>query len=823
MEAFKPRVEDDRLIRGTAKFVDDLRPAGCLFGFFVRSPHAFAAIKSINIDGAVSHADVVAALTASDMKAALAGNVSWPMRVAGRDGAELKVPFRPALADDRVLHVGQPIALVIARTLAAAQDAADNIAVEYEILPPVVGVRQAIESSASQLWPNAPSNIAVDWPGPVQDDANEAEIARIIATAPQAVNLTLTNQRLVVASMETRGATADFNCATGTYTLRCGTQGAAALRDEISSALALPVEKIVVITEAVGGAFGMKTPLYPEYLALLVAAKMIGAPVHWMSSRNEAFVSDNQARDTITDGALALDAEGRFLALRMDVLADMGAFLSTASAFIATSNFARCLSTVYVIPRIAVRVRCVFTNSLPTAPYRGAGRPEANYAMERLIERASLLSGIDSLALRRRNMITPDMLPYKTPVGTTIDSGGFEALFDCALRLSGHADFPERRRAALARGKLRGIGVSCFLEHSGGAPRENAAITFPGGEQAVLSLAVQASGQGHETVFGRLLAAQLDIPSDRVKVTQGDSRTSDRGAGSSTASRSTMTAGSAIVSAARAVIDKGYVHAAEMLEAPAGDVEYSGGHFRISGTDRRVSLFEVAARARVSGNGSTSNDTLDTVATTETSQTFPNGCHIAEIEIDPETGLVEVISYTAVDDSGNLLEPVLAEGQIHGGVAQGIGQALSEQAVYDADSGQLVSGSFTDYAIPRASDMPDIQAVSLPAPATTNPLGVKGAGESGTTGSVAAVMNAIVDAIPGNAGWLIDMPATPAKIWQACSSLRSASVLTDRSADVGRPPVRTDQGHAAAVNEMIADKGYPHARIQSGLFKDHLR
>jgi carbon-monoxide dehydrogenase large subunit len=355
MEAFTPRVEDDPLVRGAAHFVDDVRPPDCLFGVFVRSPHGFATIKSIDVGAAVSRPGVRAVLTASDMNAAGVGNVSRPIRLVGRGKAELKVPFRPALASGRVLHVGQPVALVVAASNAIAQDAADDVEVEYDPFPPVVGVRQAVEERASQLWQEAPSNIAIDWPGPIQDDENDAEVERTIATAAHVARLTLTNQRLVVASMEPRGASASFDSATGTYTLRCGSQGAAALHDEVAAALNQPPEKIVVITEAVGGAFGMKTPLYPEYLALLVAARLLGAPVHWMSSRTEAFVSDNQARDTITEGTLALDAQGQFLALRMDVLADMGAFLSTASAFIATSNFARCLPTVYVIPRVAVR------------------------------------------------------------------------------------------------------------------------------------------------------------------------------------------------------------------------------------------------------------------------------------------------------------------------------------------------------------------------------------------------------------------------------------------------------------------------------------
>jgi aerobic carbon-monoxide dehydrogenase large subunit len=768
VQGFKPRVEDDRLVRGKARFVDDVRPPGCLAAVFVRSPHAFATIRSTDVTVAISHPGVHAVLTAADIKAAGSGNVSRPIGLVGRNAAKLKVPFRPALADGCVMHVGQPVALVIANSLAIAQEAADCVQVEYDALPPVIGVHQAIGEGAAVLWDEAPSNIAIDWPGSIDDPDNETEVQQIIAAAPHVARVSPINQRLVVASMEPRGASANFNPADGVYTLCCGSQGAGALRDEVAATLGVPTEKVVVVTDDVGGAFGMKTPLYPEYIALLVAARALQRPVHWMSSRTEAFLSDNQARDTVTEGTLALDKDGRFLALHMDVLADMGAFLSTASAFIATSNFARCLSTVYAIPRISVRIRCVFTNSVPTAPYRGAGRPEANYAVERLIEAAGKVTGINSLMLRRRNMITPQMLPYKTPVGTTIDSGNFEALLDRALEFSDYAGFPARRRQSVKRGKLRGIGVSCFLEHAGGTSKESAALTFPGHEKIVLALNVQATGQGQETVFGRLAAERLGIPPEYVNVIQGDTRLAVSLGGSSTASRSTITAGAAIVSAVETVIAKGCKTAADMLEASYSDVEYNDGSFSIKGTDRKVSLFVVAEQAAASAAESGSRETLDTAVTTEAPQTFPNGCHVAEVEVDPETGVVEVIAYTAVDDSGHLLEPVLVEGQIQGGVVQGIGQALFEQAVYDADSGQLVSGSFTDYAMPRAGDVPAIDTASYPFAATTNPLGVKGAGESGTTGSLAAIMNAISDALPGDAGQLIDMPATPSKVWRAC-------------------------------------------------------
>jgi aerobic carbon-monoxide dehydrogenase large subunit len=463
-------------------------------------------------------------------------------------------------------------------------------------------------------------------------------------------------------------------------------------------------------------------------------------------------------------------------------LANMGAFVSEASAFIATSNFARCLASIYHFPRIAVGVRCTFTNTLPTGPYRGAGRPEANYTIERLIEAAARVTGIDSVDLRRRNMIKPQLMPYATPVGTVYDSGEFVAILDRALALSDYAGFPSRRARASALGKRRGIGISCFLEHSGGTPAESAAITFPGDRSVTMALGVQASGQGQGTVFTRLAAERLGIPPDQIIVSQGDTRHGLSKVGTSTASRSTMTAGSAIARAIDILLEKGRKVAARLLEAAEGDIDYRAGAFEVIGTDRRVSLFAVAARAAELVNNGQAEESLDTEAVAEIPQTFPNGCHIAEVEIDPQTGTVTVVAYTAVDDCGTALDPTLVEGQVHGGVAQGLGQALLEEAIYDRDSGQLMTGSFTDYAIPRADDVPNIVGTLHAVPATTNALGVKGVGEAGTTGALAAIMNAIADALPGDAGATLDMPATPYKIWRACQP-QSAGPIDQRRAE----------------------------------------
>jgi carbon-monoxide dehydrogenase large subunit len=649
------------------------------------------------------------------------------------------------------------VALVVAETAVQAQDAAELIEVDYEVLPAVTDLRAAIAPGAPQLFPEAPGNIALDW---AQGD-DVQEIERVLREAKHVARLSLVNQRIVVASMEPRGATARYDSAGGSYALRVGSQGVTMLQAQLAAIMGIERDRLRVVTEDVGGGFGMKAPAYPEYAALLVAAARVARPVHWMSTRSEAFLSDQQARDTITEGELALDGEGRFLALRVRVLANLGAYVTSHGAFIATSNFARCLSSMYRIPRILGEVKCVFTNTVPTGPYRGAGRPEANYAIERLIDEAARLSGIDRIELRRRNLIRPAEMPYKAaPIGVTYDSGDFPALLAKAVKLADVAGFTARRRRSAAAGKRRGLGVSCFLEHAGGAPMEGAAISFPGDGTIALDLATGATGQGHATIFGRLVAERLGVPAEKVRVRAGDTRLGVEGSGT-VASRGTMTSGSSALKAVEMVIEKGRAVASRLLEASEADIDYAAGAFHIAGTDRSVSLFEVAAKARELA------ESLDAKARTEVPQSFPNGCHICEVEVDPETGIVGIASYVAVDDCGVALDPVLVEGQMQGGIAQGIGQALLEDAVYDPASGQLLAGSFMDYTMPRADTVPEVKGELHPVPCRTNPLGVKGTGEAGTTGALAAVMNAIADALPGAQ---LDMPATPEKIWRACRS-----------------------------------------------------
>jgi aerobic carbon-monoxide dehydrogenase large subunit len=766
------RIEDARLVRGLGRYAaDDVEVNGRLFGYFIRSPHASARIVAIDSTEARAIPGVIAVLTAEDMKAAGTQSVVKHFPMAGHGGAKLIDPFRPTLADGRVLHIGEAVVLLVATTAAIAQDAAERVSITYEEVTPVVEARDAIAPDAPQLWPEAPGNTAIDWRSPPsQNDANEHEVEKAIAAAAHVARISELNQRIFAATMEPRGATAIYDASADLHTLRACSQSAFTLRGGMASALGVALEKVRVITEDVGGGFGMKTPPYPEYVALMVAAKKTGRPVHWMATRSESFLSDNQARDMHGEGELALDANGKFLALRICCLVNLGAYVGSVGVHLATNNFARCLPGMYHIPLIDVRVHCVFTNTVPTAPYRGAGRPEANYLLERLVEEASRITGIAPDKIRKRNLIPPAAIPYKTPIGATYDSGDFPAVFEKALELANFADFAKRRREAKRGGKLRGIGISCFLEHSGGMPTEGAALTFPGGQKLAVELGSQSTGQGHESVFPRLIAGRLGVPAKDVFLRQGDSNLGVMSS-ATVGSRSAMTVGTALVRAAEALIEKGKKLAADALEAAEADIVYSGGKFTVTGTDRSVDLFALAELAKERNARGELSENLDTRLTADAPQTFPNGCHIAEVEIDPDTGSIVIVDYTAVDDCGNVLDHTIVEGQLHGSLAQGLGQALMERTVYDSDSGQLVTGSFMDYAMPRADDMPRLTCVEQSVPATTNPLGVKGVGEAGTTGSLAAVMNAIADAIPG-AGAQIAMPATPAKIWAACQQAK---------------------------------------------------
>ena len=755
-----PRVEDDALVRGAGRFMDDPRLPNTAYASFVRSPHAHARVVSVKTEEARKAKKVLAVLTAADVKAAGIGSISRHPPVVGRGGAKMVMPFRPVLAE-KAMHVGDPVAMVVAESYTTAQDAADLVQVEYEELTPVVDLDTAMKA-ATQLYPEAPGNLCVDWPGTIPSEENEHEVAKIIKEAPHVARVRVVNQRIVVASLETRGATGQYDAANESYTLHACSQSADGMRGQAASIMGVANDKLRVITGDVGGAFGMKTTCYPEYIALLVAARKVGRPVHWQATRSEAFISDAQARDAVSEAELALDDKGKFLALRVRHLCNQGAYVANAGININTNNFARCLPGMYRIPKVDVSVACYFSNRVPIAPYRGAGRPEANYVLERVVEEAARVIGIDPLRLRKKNLIPPSAIPCKTAVGNTYDSGDFPGIVEQALELSDYANFNKRNREAARRKKFRGIGISCMLEHSGATPMEQASVAFPSDDRLILGCNVQSTGQSHATVFSRLLANKLGIDAGRIEHRHGDTALGLTG-NASVGSRSAMCAGNAIVHTADVMLAKGKKIASSLLEASEQDIQYRNGQFEVVGTDRKISLFETARRAKEMG------ENLDTKDKAETPLTFPNGCHIAEVEIDPDTGLVDLVTYTAVDDCGNPLDLMIVEGQVHGSLAQGLGQALVENAVYDSASGQLVSGSFMDYGVPHAHNMPiELREALRPAPAKTNPLGVKGTGEAGTTAAIAAVMNAISNAIPNGAADHMDMPATPAKVWEAC-------------------------------------------------------
>jgi carbon-monoxide dehydrogenase large subunit len=758
------RIEDDPLLRGEGRFGDDVTPDGVLAAYFVRSPHACAEIVGIDVSAAKAAPGVVAVLTAADLASAHYHSISHPHPIPGRGGKVPVAPHRPSLAETRVLHVGEPVVMVIAANARAAQDAAEKIVVDYKPLAAVTDAREAVKPGAPQLWPEAPGNIGFDWTAPADPDGKKkAALERAFAEAAHIVRVELVNQRLVVASLEPRTATASYDAGTNRFTLRCGTQGVAAVRGQVAGAMGIKPDELRVVSDDVGGGFGMKGWCYPEYVPMLHAAHLLQKPIHWVSSRAEAFVTDNQGRDSFWTAELALSARGKFLGLHVDCLGNVGAYITGVAHFVFTTHISGCLPTVYDIPQVQVNARCVLTNTLPTGPYRGAGRPEASYLLERLIDAAADQTGIDTAELRRRNLIAPAKIPYTTPFGSTYDSGDFPAAFERALALADYAGFAARRKAARKQGKLRGIGIGCYLEIAGAFPEEAARITFPGGKAVTVSIGAGASGQGHKTVFGKVAARRLGIAPEAVTVTAGDSARDVPGFGA-VASRSAMYVGGAIAVTADKVIEEGKHVAAVLLQAADADIDYRDGIFSVRGTARAVSLFEAAERAVELQRQGVIPETLDTQVVSKSPPSFPNGCHVAEVEIDADTGAVAIVNYVAVGDCGNVLDDTIVTGQIHGGVAQGLGQALTEDTIYDAE-GQLVSGSFMDYALPRADLMPDIIVEHNAVACRTNPLGVKGTGEAGTTAAPPAVINAIIDALPNGAQ--LDMPATPERIWKA--------------------------------------------------------
>ncbi|MCK9907953.1 xanthine dehydrogenase family protein molybdopterin-binding subunit [Microbacteriaceae bacterium K1510] len=759
------RVEDNALLRGAGRFGDDLKPEGALAAFFVRSPHAHAKISRIDVTAAKAAPGVVAVITGADLAGEHFHSLSHAHPIPGRGGKTPYSPDRPSLAQDRVMHVGEPVAMVIAKSAAQAQDAGEKIEVDYETLTPVTDAREAVKPGAPQLWPDAPGNVGFDWTAPQDPDGKKnAALEKAFAEAAHVVKVELVNQRLVVASLEPRAATASFDLDKNRYDLRCGNQGFAGLRAQICEAMNIKPDELHVVAEDVGGAFGMKGWLYPEYVPMLYAARKLKKPVHWVSTRSEAFLTDNQGRDSFYTVELALSKRGKFLGLRVGVIGNMGAYFTGVAHFVVTLHISGCLPTVYDIPHAQVNARCVFTNTLPTGPYRGAGRPEASYLLERVIDAAAQQTGIDAAELRRRNLIQPEQMPYTTAFGSNYDSGNFPAIFERALARADYEGFAARKKAAKKQGKLRGIGLGCYLEIAGAWPEESARISFASGGRIDVSIGSGASGQGHQTVFGNVVARRLGVPFDSVKLLSGDSARDVPGFGA-VASRSAMMCGGAIARTTDLVLEKGKRVAAMLLQAEESEVAYKDGKFAVK--NREVTLFEVAERAAELARQGVVPESLDTTGSIKVPPSFPNGCHVVEVEIDAETGALAIVNYVAVGDCGNVLDETIVEGQVHGGVAQGLGQALTENTVYD-DSGQLVSASFMDYGMPRADTMPSVTVEHFAIACKTNPLGTKGTGEAGTTAAPPALMNAVLDAMPQ--GVQLDMPATSDRVWRALQS-----------------------------------------------------
>ncbi len=756
-----PRTEDPRLLRGEGRYTDDINLPRQAYAAIVRSQNGHGIIRSIDATEARKMPGVLAVYTSADL--AGYGTLKSGLPFKSRDGSDMKKPKRPALATDKVRFVGDPIACVVAETRAQAKDAAEAVAVEIEPLPAVTRLSEADSPSAPAIYEDVPHNVALDY------HFGDAErVAAAFASAAHKVKLHLVNSRTVVASMEPRGAIAEFDPGKERFTLHLGSQGVMGMRAQLTDVLGTTPDKVHVLTGNVGGSFGMKAAVYPEYVCILHAARALGRPVKWIDERSSSFVSDNHGRDHETTAELALDAEGHFLALRLSGYGNLGGYMGNMAPQPPTLNTVRNVASLYRTPAMEVSTKVVFTNTTFLNPYRGAGRPEGNYYMERLIDYAAAQTGIDRIELRRRNQIRPKEIPYKSPSGATYDSGDFPAILKQALEVSDWKGFARRRRESRKAGKLRGIGLGCYLEVTAPANKEMGGIRFePDGDVTILTGTLDY-GQGHASPFAQVLSETLGIPFERIRLLQGDSDQLLAGGGTG-GSRSMMNSGGAIVEGAAKVIEHGKQIASHVLEASASDIEFDKGRFVVAGTDRAIGIMDLADRLR-SGDVRLPPDAPQSLDTNHVSDgqpsAYPNGCHVCEVEIDETTGHVAVVKYSSVNDFGNVINPLMVEGQIHGGVVQGIGQALLEHTVYD-ESGQLLSGSFMDYAMPRAHHLPAIGSVSHPVPATTNPLGVKGCGEAGCAGALTSVMNAVVDALSVYGIRHIDMPATPAKVWQA--------------------------------------------------------
>lgn len=756
------RVEDQRFITGQGRYTDDISLPNQAYALVLRSPYAHATIKGIDATDALALPGALAVLTAADVKAAGLKPLMTPIKLKNRDGSPMVVVPRLLLAEDTVRYVGDAVALVIAEDLATARDMLDTVMVDYEDRPAIVETARAVEPGVPQVYPEAPGNICFDW-GSGQPEAVEAAFAKAAKTA----RVRLINNRLISHAMEPRNAIGDID-SDGRLTLYTSSQGVHDLQEVFADEVfGLPREKLRVVTPDVGGGFGTKIFPYPEQALVLLAAQKLGRPVKWTGERSDSSQADAHGRDNVTEAAVAMDAEGKFLALSVDTIANLGGTLSPYGPFIPTLAGTMMLTGVYAIPCASVRVRGVFTHTAPVDAYRGAGRPEAAYVIERLVEEAARVTGLSSVEIRRRNFIPTAAMPYKTALGQTYDSGDFNQTLTEALRLGDLDGFEARRAASAAKGKLRGIGLSSYIEACAGGSPEDARLVMDEAGKLTIFIGTQSNGQGHATAYGQLAADALGLDIAEVTMVQGDTDRVRTGGGTG-GSRSVPIGGVAVTRAAEALIEKGKRLAAHLLEAATADVEFAEGRFTIVGTDRSVGLQEVAAKAHAGQVPDGETPELDGDGRFKPpAATFPNGTHIVELEVDPDTGGVTLERYIVVDDFGAVVNPLMLAGQVHGGIAQGAGQALIEEAAYDPESGQLLTGSFMDYGMPRADLLPQIEFHLRNVPCTTNPLGIKGAGEAGAIGAPPAVINGLIDALRPYGITHIDMPATPHKIWRA--------------------------------------------------------
>jgi carbon-monoxide dehydrogenase large subunit len=748
------RVEDPRLLTGRGRYTDDIRPEGAVHGVVARSPHAHARFSLGDLAEVRAMPGVLLVLTHAEIAAY--GTIPCGAPAKNADGSTMALPPYPLLADGTARHVGDAVAFVVAETVEAGRDAIEALPIAWEPEPSAVGIGGAEAANAPLVWPDAQGNIAFDcregdW------DATAAAFAR----AARTVSLTLVNNRLVTNYMETRACIGEYDADAGRWTLTLGSQGPHAIRDTLARAiLKVEPERVRVITPDVGGGFGTKLFMFREYPLSLIAAEQLGRPVRWTADRTEHFLGDAQGRDNLTVLEMALDEDGRFLGLRVDLKADIGAYVSSYAPYIPTAG--SLLSPgVYDIPAAAIRIRGYYTHTLPVDAYRGAGRPEAAYAIERLVDHIARETGDTPDAVRSRNFVPPERMPYTSATGKLYDTGEFDAHMRLAMERADWTGFAARRAQSERAGKLRGIGLASYIEACSGGSPENALVRMERNGDATVLIGTQSSGQGHETAYAQLVSQELDLPLDRIKVVQGDTATVATGGGTG-GSRSIPVGGTSVAGASRKLAAQLKELAAEALEAGIDDLEIADGAIRIVGTDRSATFAELASRA-----GASPDQLLATDSWRPPEATYPNGTHVCELEIDRETAEVEVVSYVVVDDFGVTLNPLLLAGQVHGGIVQGIGQALHEHTVYDAE-GQLVTASYMDYRLPRAADVPPIRFETRNVPSTTNALGMKGAGEAGAIGSCPAVMNAVVDALHTAFGVKhVDMPATPSRVRRA--------------------------------------------------------